>query len=173
MHSKDRYWPVVAGIWFGLTLLFLAALLGIISSFDFSLPELIHGVDWLSLNTYAQITLFLALLTAIYRFGFHYAVLARRRERCRRLALAGDDNAMPIASSALDLSQESTADAMRHEPLVLRLAALRRKAGRDPDAAALHRLCVEPARLGSPYVGHARRLASGGCQPRRLDSDRR
>src|SRR6185437_9297627 len=122
MHSKDRYWPVVAGIWFGLTLLFLATLLGIFSSFDFSLPELIHRVDWLSLNTYAQITLFLALLTAIYRFGFQYAVLARRRERCRRLALAGDDNAMPIASSALDLSQESTADAMRHEPLVLRWA---------------------------------------------------
>ena len=119
MHSKDRYWPVVAGIWFGLTLLFLAALLGIISSFDFSLPELIHGVDWLSLNTYAQIMLFLALLTAIYRFGFHYAVLARQRERCRRLALAGDSSAMSLASSQPDMPMWGLADVTQREPLKL------------------------------------------------------
>ncbi len=122
MHSKDRYWPVVAGIWFGLTLLFLATLLGIIVSFDFSLPELIHGVDWLSLNTYAQITLFLALLTAIYRFGVQYAVLARRRERIRRQALAGDEDAMPAASSTNDSSPETTAETLQHEPLTLRWA---------------------------------------------------
>src|SRR6185312_2842470 len=115
MHSKDRYLTVVAGIWFGLTLLFLAALLGIFSSFDFSLPELIHGVDWLSLNTYAQITLFLALLTAMYRFGVEYAVLARRRERGRRLALAGDEDVMPAASSTIELSPETSAEDLQRE----------------------------------------------------------
>ncbi len=119
MHSKDRHWPIT--FWL---LVFEVSLVPRFFVVGYILPgetpqQMLSMVDWASSDTCGNVFIVLAvagLLLTLTRYGFQM----RRRERIRKQALAGDDDAMPIASSTLDLSQDVIAEAREREPLTLR-----------------------------------------------------
>lgn len=121
MHSKDRRWPIT--IWL---LVFEVSLVPTFFIVGYIFPgetpqQMLSGVDWASSDTCGNVFFVLSvagLLLTLTRFG----VQARRRERIRRQALAGDEDAMPVASSTNDLFPEASAETLQNEPLTLRWA---------------------------------------------------
>ena len=118
MHSRDRRWPIVFAI---VTLLLTISPIAYGILFiptGESLQWMISQIDWSSMNTCVNvysIVLATTLIWTLTRFG----VQARWRERIRRQVLAGDESAMPAASSTVDLSPEASAEALQHEPFTL------------------------------------------------------
>jgi hypothetical protein len=121
MHSRDRRWPVA--FWFlGFELSISPIVLVIFYILTGETPQqMLSTVDWSSWDTCVNgyfVLVVAGILLTLTRFGLQ----ARRRERIRAQALAGDDNAMPVATPTLDLSQHVIAEATEREPLTLRWA---------------------------------------------------
>jgi hypothetical protein len=124
MHSKDRHWCAFALVFGSMLAFCLALLFALFALSDYSLQEVVSGIDWSSSETYLTILTFVALGVAFVRFFIHYAVLARRREACRMKALTGISDAMPAASPQPEAPLWATVDVLEldHEPLTLRWA---------------------------------------------------
>jgi hypothetical protein len=118
MHSIDRHWPVMFVPVIVVLAMLLVAYIVLYGLTGESPQWMISRIDWLSWNTCLNV--YIAVIGAIFGWGsILYGLRARRRERIRMRALAGDVSAMPVVSSSANLSLEATTDAMRDEPLTL------------------------------------------------------
>ena len=120
MHSQDRHWRATSLVLTGLVALGLAVLSGLFTLSDFSLPTMLQMIDGSSCSTWWTIFSFAAFAALIPYFVKHYVVLAGQREQCRKLALTGDYNAMPIVKAQVDESLAARESAAQTEPLTLR-----------------------------------------------------
>ncbi|HEX5546743.1 MAG TPA: hypothetical protein VFX24_04985 [Ktedonobacterales bacterium] len=81
----------------------------------------VEQINWTSLQTYGDLLSFTAL-TVLWITLIVFSIRARKRERRRGRALAGDSAAMPLASDVLQLPPVAPLDDPSPEPLTLHWA---------------------------------------------------
>ena len=101
MHSRDCRWPAGFAVVAVLLVMFLVAFIIPYGLTGESLQWLISQIDWSSLTTWQN--LYLLVVVAIFCLtSLSFTLRARRRERARVKALAGDVSAMSAASITLE-----------------------------------------------------------------------
>jgi hypothetical protein len=116
MHSRDRRWPIII-----LALVALVPIAIVLIVLPESLVAVVKQINWTSLRTYGDL-LSCSALTVFWIILIVFWIRARKCERRRARALAGDTAGMPLASDVLQLLPIAHSDVATSEPLTLRWA---------------------------------------------------
>lgn len=121
MHSRDRRWPIMF-VMVGVLLAMFPALYVALYRLVGEAPQwMVSPIDWSSLNTWQNLYIVVVAIIFLLKSA-PYTLRARRRERSRAKALAGDVRAMPVASIKLEAPEQAAREDITHKPFALRWA---------------------------------------------------